>query len=732
MKIKIRREPVRTLIQGVQGILITLSLLVVSCAEAATLPNGGWSPICSPDGSRVLFLSSSMHMPGKLWVMNVDGSGIRRLTAFGVVHPSWSSDGRSIFFSRWGERTANRESLRIEPSTSSRGVPSVPDAALDFAFSPDRGFLAYILAAGPHRDLWIAKADGTGRRGVTEKLFVRSVTWSPRGKSLLFTEGKTYGNGIWSVDPSTGALRNLVRGFCGTPFFSPDGNRIAYVFPWNQVKGKEGRYGIRILQTDGKGRKEYQAPHLDGLRLAWTPDGSGICYTGEAKVKGSLGQSYKMTHLKAAPEEPEMERAVWRLDLREGKEERLTPSGLTVGSFSWSPDGGRLLLGGVQNTGFASEVWSLSFPGHTLKRLVASRSSDWLPTPFPDGTRVAYLSNRNHSGMLILTDDEGREIRRFDPLAITGEDRIALLDDEKVLFLYNPSGFRMVDLAENTRLHLHVAPKAKLLELRTSLQERKILIDALRKYDGFPQLSLLTGKGDSLGEVDLGGRRVEMQPRWSFDGKKIAFTDGVDLWRMDTNGKNRTRLTHFREENEHPGIWKRWMERLRGGRTRSFVSDPFWSPDGSRIAYVVTVYRNPGNPEREVWWSNPDGSSARRIYSEEITVPDQTLVSDRTTSPFFDLDGKFIFLTSMIGGLPNLISVHLTDREVRVLTKTGALFPSLLPEQEEILYTALDGEEEHLMVMNLDGSGKRPFLIPDAGKASNVVRGGINHASADF
>lgn len=690
-----------------------IALVVLLCTPAAAGkrgPNGGWDPLYSPDGSRVAFVSGSMHMPGTLWIMSADGSNARQLSPFGAEGVSWSHDGKSLFFSRWGERTANLWEIKAGEGEEPKKVAAVPESSLDFSFSPGRTLVAYLLPSGPDRDLWVRKTHGNVEMQFTQKFFVRSLTWSPDGKQILFLEGKTYGKGIWSVNLEEGSLKNLASGFSGDPVYSTGGDRVAYAFPWKKIKEGQGRYGIRVMQPDGSGVKEYDARHLTGLEVRWNPDGSGLCYRGSTNIRQGEGESHKMTHVGTETPQAEEEAVLWQIDLKDGREHRLSPRGFTVGSFSWSPDGKVLIMAGASEEGFGSEIWRLDMTTGDFQPLVRSTYADWLSVPSADTTKVAYLSNRNRAGMLVITDDAGGEIRRFDPFPIEENDRITFLSTGNLLFLTNPQGFRVVDLGEQTRLHLQLDPKARILELQSSLRGQKVMINGMKTFDGLPHLSLLAGEAEIMQEMDLGGKGVELQPRWSFDGERIAFTDGTDLWTMGPDGKNRKMLTHYREANESPGLIQEWIARIKGGSARSHVSDPFWSPDGKRIGYILTVYDSEENPGREIRWITPDGSSSKRVYSERIPVPAQSLVSDRTSPPFFDIDGKLIVFTSLAGGLPNLRSVTLSDQTVRLLTETGALFPALLPEKEEILYTSLEGNEERLMVMELDGSGKRPFL----------------------
>jgi Tol biopolymer transport system component len=61
-------------------------------------------PHYSPDGRSIVvsiqFVSGPMAGLPEIWILNADGTGLRRLTSRGGAHPAWSSDGTSIVFAR--------------------------------------------------------------------------------------------------------------------------------------------------------------------------------------------------------------------------------------------------------------------------------------------------------------------------------------------------------------------------------------------------------------------------------------------------------------------------------------------------------------------------------------------------------------------------------------------------------------------------------------------------------
>jgi dipeptidyl aminopeptidase/acylaminoacyl peptidase len=71
------------------------------------------------------------------------------------------------------------------------------------------------------------------------------------------------------------------------------------------------------------------------------------------------------------------------------------------------------------------------------------------------------------------------------------------------------------------------------------------------------------------------GDRSSSAPRWSPDGKKIAYTTGSQVWVMDNDGDHKEQLT----------------------KISTGAGSPVWSPDGKWIAFTSDVYPDCDNDE---------------------------------------------------------------------------------------------------------------------------------------
>ncbi len=86
----------------------------------------------------------------------------------------------------------------------------------------------------------------------------------------------------------------------------------------------------------------------------------------------------------------------------------------------------------------------------------------------------------------------------------------------------------------------------------------------------------------------------EDMPDWSADGAKIAYTrcghselSNCDIWVMDADGSNKTRLT----TTDAQETW------------------PAWSPDGTKIAYTSNL----DDPFQDIYVMDADGSNQTRL-----------------------------------------------------------------------------------------------------------------------
>ena len=176
------------------------------------------SPSFSPDGKQLVYCTyGAQSGQWELVVVDVDNPATKRFIGYGLF-PDWSpADNRILFqrarergtrwFSIWTVELVNGEGLRpTEIAVSSNAATISP------TWSPDAKHLAFSTIIDPdsekqinpvQADIWILKADGSGRTNLTTSQFANlHPAWAKDG-SIYFVSNRAK-NGvenIWAIRP---------------------------------------------------------------------------------------------------------------------------------------------------------------------------------------------------------------------------------------------------------------------------------------------------------------------------------------------------------------------------------------------------------------------------------------------------------------------------------------------------------------------------------------------------
>jgi TolB protein len=196
---------------------IFLSRLYEGMIEPLTTQaNTNYLPAFSPDGRRVAFMSGRDGNT-EIYVQNVDGTGVRRMTNHPAddATPTWSPSGNEIAFT---STRAGRPQLYVMNATDGSNVRrlAIDEVEADRAtWSPaPYNEIAYAGRSAPGRyDIKVLDvASGRVRQITTGEGSNESPVFSPTGRHLAFTSTRTGGSPqIFTIGRDGNGLRQITR-----------------------------------------------------------------------------------------------------------------------------------------------------------------------------------------------------------------------------------------------------------------------------------------------------------------------------------------------------------------------------------------------------------------------------------------------------------------------------------------------------------------------------------------
>lgn len=189
-------------------------------------------PALSPDRTRIAF-SSNRNGSFDLYVMDADGAEARRITTDGGSEgePVWTPDGERIVYVS-SQPGAGAQLRSVQPDgKNARLLTNSPGGNHSPVISPDGGTIAFVSARDGNQELYLMDvAGGEARRITRTKVRESSPRFLPSGELIYVTErGK--GSRVMRVAP--GGTEPVPLFETGEPItslaVSRDGGMLAYV-----------------------------------------------------------------------------------------------------------------------------------------------------------------------------------------------------------------------------------------------------------------------------------------------------------------------------------------------------------------------------------------------------------------------------------------------------------------------------------------------------------------------
>ncbi len=473
----------------------------------------------------------------------------------GLRYPSLTPDGKSVVFcyrgdvwiaARDGKGPAQRLTIHEEQDTLCR-------------VSPDGQQIAFTSSRTGNYEVYVIPVTGGEPRQVTFHTGVDVLCdWAPDGKRLLIASNRDLGDAeldLYEVSLAGGTPRRLTFDGAREASYSPDGTRIAYVrgfstIYWDNYSGAanydvylldaKGGTPLRLTATEGSERWPFFSS--DGRRIFFVGEEKGLANVYAMPVEG--GERAQVTKYTDDVHRPdlawdnrtlafEMVGRLYVADL-EAPAEKPTPLPLTVRSdfrnsglelrtitsggehVHLSPDGRQVAFS------LRGDIWTMPANGGEGKQVTSGPEKDEWPRFSPDGSRIAFVSDKaGNSDVWLLDLKSGKTM----PVTTArGNDFFHNWspDGRRLVFCSERSGNREIwtvelESQQETQLTNHPAADD---DPAYSPDGKLVAFDSGR--DGAQAIYVMNADGSDVRRVS-GGSGFFQVPSFSPDGKMLVF-----------------------------------------------------------------------------------------------------------------------------------------------------------------------------------------------------------------
>ena len=379
---------------------------------------------------------------------------------------------------------------------------------------------------------------------------------SPDGKNIVFASDANNDRNIYLQRVGGKNLTNLTADSKESdtmPVFSPDGKYIAF-------RSERNPSGIYVMEETGENVRRISDI---GFHPSWTADGKRLVVSDKAAAIHTV-------HTVANS-------SLWMIDVKTGEKQKLETGGDAI-MPNCSPNGERIAFWYVAD-GKLPNIATVPANGGEPVPVAESEASDWNPVWSPDGKYLYFSSDRSGSmNLWRVALDEKTGAQKGAPESITMPSKylrhITISRDGKTI------AYVRYESQSNTQT---IAFDAKSLKTTgeaayVTRGDREISNPMLSPDGEFfvarnptrtqEDLVMFDKKGENWRNL-TDDRFRERLPRWSPDGKRIAFasdrTGKPQIWTIQPDGSNTAQIT-FSE--------------------KSAAVAPVFSPDGTRLAFT--------------------------------------------------------------------------------------------------------------------------------------------------
>ncbi|MFN3413265.1 MAG: Tol-Pal system beta propeller repeat protein TolB [Thermoanaerobaculum sp.] len=239
--------------------------------------------------------------------------------------------------------------------------------------------IAFVSDRTGTKELWIMRWDGSEQEQLTQHRSIASApAWSPDGQWLVFTSFLRGQPQLFLLRPTEGYLKPLpsLPGVNSSPSFSPDGSKVVF------AAGDGGVTNLYLLDLATNETTRLTTTRAIDTQPAFSPNGRQIVFT---STRAGSPQLYLM-------------------DAEGTNVRRLTFEDSFADEPSWASDGVRIAYTTKVDNRFQIAVFDLRTGQRTV---ISGPGNNESPCFSPDGTLLAFTSDRSGRKQIYITDAQG-------------------------------------------------------------------------------------------------------------------------------------------------------------------------------------------------------------------------------------------------------------------------------------------------------------------------------------
>ena len=336
------------------------------------------------------------------------------------------------------------------------------------------------------------------------------------------------------------------------PAFSPDGERIAF-------HSDREPAGIYLMEATGENLRPVTA---GGFHPSWSPDGKEIVFS-EA---GRDAPDVRNTNASK----------LWIVNVETGQRRMLTDRDAM--QPVWSPHGHRIAFWFMPPSVGRSDIATIPRAGGEPLVITKDASTNWNPVWSPDGKYLYFASDRsgNMNFWRVAIDEESGHV-------LAEPEAVVMPSNFSSHLSFSRDGRRMIYVQTNNQANIQAVDfdanrekvtgepfwitrgDRQIVRPELSADGKQFVMRVPRRT----QDDVVVVSRDGSNWRDLTNDKFfDRYPRWSSDGKKIAFTSdrsGIyEIWTIDADGTNLRQVTFG---------------------ALPATSFPLWSPDGKQLLF---------------------------------------------------------------------------------------------------------------------------------------------------